>query len=407
LDRRTIWAWSLYDFGNSSFAVLFASLYSVYYTHEIVKPAGAPADLCWGLTIAGSMLLVAISSPFMGGIADHTGLRKRLLILYTLLGSLAVLSLLLVRPGGGWMVVLGGLLAAAANFAFEGSLVFYNAYLPEIAPVSHRGRVSALGFAVGYAGSLLALLIAWPILGTGQWGWLWVAIALQWVVFALPAFRRLPADAPTGMAFGQAAANGVRQTWRTLKHVWGVRDLRRFLLAFFIYMDGVITVVFFAARYATETLGFDTLQVLGMLTLVQVTALVGALAMGRPTDRMGPRRAVQLLLVWWVGVAGAAYLAESKGTFLVVAGLAGLGLGSIQAASRVFLTRLAPPGRETELFGFYALCGKTGSILGPVTFGLVTWITGGDQRPAVLAVGAFYFVGLLLLKGISDRQVRA
>ena len=150
--------------------------------------------------------------------------------------------------------------------------------------------------------------------------------------------------------------------------------------------------------------GWVGLSVLGMLAIVQITALIGSLVMGGPTDRYGPRFTVRIMLVWWVGVAVAAYLAEGKVFFLVVAGLAGLGLGSIQAASRAFMARLIPDGRESEFFGFYALCGKTGSVLGPVTFGVVKLMT-GNQRPAVLAVAAFYFLGLLLLKGVNDDPV--
>ncbi len=404
-NRRTVWAWCLYDFGNSSFAVLFASMYSVYYTTEIVGPTGAPADALWSATIASSMLLVALSAPFVGGIADHTGQRKRLMGFYTLFGIAAVLGLTQVTSGGMGMVILGSVLAALANVGFEGGLVFYNAYLPDIAAPERRGRVSALGFAVGYAGSLVALLIAWPLVEGDLWGLMWVAIAVQWALFAIPAFRRLPADEPTGMSMFAAARTGFSKTLTTIKDVWGMPDLRRFLLAFFVYMDGVITVVFFAARYATETLKFSAVETLGMLGIVQVTAHIGSLLMGPPTDRLGPRWTVRIMLLWWMGVAFAAYVAESQWFFLVVAGLAGLGLGSIQAASRAFMARLIPEGRESELFGFYALCGKTGSILGPVTFGVVTLLSDGNQRPAVLAVGLFYLLGLLLLKGVSDKPV--
>lgn len=404
-DRRTVWAWCLYDFGNSSFAVLFASMFSVYYTRTVVRPTGAPPDLWWGATIAGSMLAVALSAPFVGGIADHTGRRKRMLLVYTLLGICAVFALMAVGPGGMTMVLAGCGLAALANFAFEGGIVFYNAYLPDIAPPSHRGRVSALGFAVGYAGSLAALALAWPLVAGGWWTWIWLAIGLQWLVFALPAFARLPADRPTDLGFARAARRGVRETLKTLREVWGMRDLRRFLIAFFIYMDGVITVVYFAARYASKTLQFDDLGILGMLAIVQVCALLGSVAMGRPTDRLGPRWTVRLMLLWWVGVVVAAYFAESRTFFLVVAGLAGLGLGSIQAASRAFMARLIPKGRESEFFGFYALCGKTGSILGPVTFGVVTLIAGGNQRPAVLVVASFYLVGWWLLQNVGDEPV--
>ncbi len=405
-DRRTVWSWCLYDFGNSSFAVLFSSMYSVYYTKYIVGPTGAPTDAIWGAVIAGSMLLVALSAPFMGGIADHTGRRKRMLAVYTIVGIGAVLALTLIGPGGMAAVVAAGVLAALANVGMEGGLVFYNAYLPDIASAERRGRVSAMGFAVGYAGSLIALGIAWPLLVGDHWHWMWIAIALQWGVFALPAFLHLPADKPTGMTMAGAAAQGMKQTVATLKDVWGMPNLRRFLIAFFVYMDGVITVVFFAARYASDTLEFDNVEILGMLALVQITALIGSIVMGPPTDKFGPRWTVRIMLVWWVGVAVAAYVAESRTVFLVVAGLAGLGLGSIQAASRAFMARLIPDGRESELFGFYALCGKTGSILGPVTFGVVTVLTDGNQRPAVLAVAGFYLIGLLLLKGVNDEPVQ-
>jgi UMF1 family MFS transporter len=406
-DRRTVWAWSLYDFGNSSFAVLFPSLFSVYYGERLVAPSlgKASVDLYWGITIASSMLLVAFLAPFVGGIADHTGGRKRLLGIFTALGIGAVLALLGVGPGGAGMIVVASILAGLANFAFEGALVFYNAYLPLIAPPSHRGRVSALGFAVGYFGSLVALAIAYPLVQSDVWGWIWLAIALQWLLFALPAFVRLPADRRTGMGVRQAAGLGLKQTRRTLAEIWGMPNLRRFLIAFFIYMDGVITVVYFASRYAKNTLAFSTTEVIGMLAIVQVAALVGSMLMAMPTDRMGPRWVVRVTLLWWVGVAVCAFLAHSVTFFLVVAGLAGLGLGAIQAASRVFMSRLIPAGRESEFFGFYALCGKTGSILGPLTFGVVTALSGGNQRPAVLAVAAFYFLGLVLLRNVNDRPV--
>lgn len=402
LDWRTIWAWALYDFGNSSFAVLFASLYSVYYSEQVVKPTGGPADLLWGATIGGSMLAVALSSPFVGGISDHTGRRKLLLAVYTLLGILAVLSLVGIGPG--W-VLLASLCAALANFAFEGAMVFYNAYLPEIAPASHRGRVSAVGFAVGYAGSLVALGVAYPLVKAEAWHWLWVAIAVQWAVFALPAFWRLPPDRPKGLTFMEAGRQGFRQTAQTIRDVWGMKNLRWFLIAFFFYMDGVITVVYFAARYARKTLEFDSVQLIGMLAIVQVTALLGSLLMAKPTDIKGPRWTVRLLLGWWVAVVVVTYFTHDKTLFFVVAAMAGLGLGSIQAASRALLARLIPPGRESELFGFYALCGKSGSILGPVVFGAVAALAGGDQRPAVLVVALFYAIGFILLARVDDRPV--
>jgi UMF1 family MFS transporter len=162
----------------------------------------------------------------------------------------------------------------------------------------------------------------------------------------------------------------------------------------------VNTVIAFASLYASKSLGFSDAQVLGMFAMVQVTALVGSLALAQRTDTLGPRSVIRGLLLWWIGVVVGAYLARSQAVFFVVAGLAGIGLGAIQAASRAYLSRLVPPGREAEMFGLYALCGKTGSILGPVVFGWVSWRM-GDQRPAVLSVVVLFVVGLVLLSRVS------
>jgi UMF1 family MFS transporter len=178
-----------------------------------------------------------------------------------------------------------------------------------------------------------------------------------------------------------------------------MRDLRRFLLAYFFFEDGVNTVIHFAARYADQTLRFTTRESVAMLALVQGTALLGAMLLARPTDRKGPKWAIELLLFWWTGVVIAAFFAREKTVFFVVAGLAGLGLGSIQAASRAMMSRLIPPGREAEMFGFYALCGRTGAILGPTMFGAISSLA-GDQRPAILAVALLYAVGYLLLRRV-------
>jgi len=342
--------------------------------------------------ISTSMLAVAVSAPFTGGIADHAGVRKRMLLAYTSLAVLAVLGFSTVREG---TVLWGFALGVVANFAFEGGIVFYNAYLPDIAPPTHHGRISARGFAVGYVGSLVALGVAAPLAAHDLVDWVWIAMGAQWMLAALPAFLVLPPDRGGEMTVLQAARHGLRRTLDTWKDVAGMRELRLFLIAYFFYMDGVNTVITFAAVYASETLGFEMAELIGLLAMVQVTALVGSMVMGGPTDKKGPLWSVRLLLVWWILVVVSAAFVQSAGLFWGVAGLAGLGIGGIQAASRALMSRLIPDGREAELFGFYALCGKTGAIVGPVTFGLLsTW----SQRGAVLSVALFYIVGLLLLR---------
>lgn len=392
MDRRVIRAWCLYDFGNSAFAMLFPAMFTTVYADVIVGNADHAGDRWVGYLVSTAMVCVALIAPFLGGVADHAGVRKRMLGVFTLLGVLAVLSWTTLGPGD---VVPGYLLGALGVVAFEAGVVFYNAYLPRIAPPGYQGRVSAWGFAVGYVGSLVALGVAALLDPRERLAWVWVALALQWVAAALPAFLVLPGDKP-GVPLREAAARGVRGTWQALGEVWRTPPLRWFLLGFFFYMDGVETVVVFAGTYAKTTLGFSTQELLGLFALVQVTALAGSLLLAGPTDARGPRFTVRLTLVWWVLTVVAAFLAETKLAFWIVGGLAGMGLGAVQSASRALMGRLAPEGREAEMFGFMALCGRTGSILGPLLFGAVATMA-GDQRAAVLSVVPFYGIGLVFV----------
>lgn len=398
-DPRVIRAWCFFDFGNSAFAVLFPAIFGAWFSGTLV--GGEAGDARWGEIISLSMLIVAITSPFLGGIADYAGLRKRLMAFYTVLGVLCVLGFT-VAPVAPLAVVF--LLAVMANVAFEGGIVFYNAYLPDIASPEEQGRVSAKGYALGYVGSLVALGFA--MLSITVFDWLpgvWISLALQWVLGALPAFRHLPADPPAEKTFWEAGRHGLRETGRTIKRVWAIQPLRWFLLAYLFYMDGVLTVVHFAAIYAEKTLHFARGELIALLALVQVTALAGALLMAGPTDRRGPKWAVRVLLVWWIAVVVAAYFATDKVMFFGVAALAGLGLGSIQSVSRAFMARLIPEGREAEMFGFYALCGKSGAILGPLLFGYLS-VAFHSQRPALLSVAVFYAIGLVLLARVQTPE---
>jgi UMF1 family MFS transporter len=175
------------------------------------------------------------------------------------------------------------------------------------------------------------------------------------------------------------------------------RAMRRFLAAYLIYEDGVNTVVTFSAVFAAKTLGFTFTEIIGLFTLVQVTALAGSAAWARPADTRGPKLVVAITLVQWTAVTVLAYFVQAKWHFWVVAILAGTGLGAIQAASRTFMATLIPAGREAEFFGFYQLVGKTGAILGPLVFGGVSWVLAGNQRAAIVAVGLFFVVGFILL----------
>ena len=221
-------------------------------------------------------------------------------------------------------------------------------------------------------------------------------------MFSLPAFAVLPEARGQGDSVREAAIRGITDFRRILREVLAERELRRFLLAFFFYIDGVLTVIWFAAIFAVETLRFEQSEAIILFLVVQISALIGSLAMARPTDVLGPKRVISAMLVLWSSVAVSAYFITSKPMFFALAVIAGVGLGSIQAASRSFMSALVPAGKEAEMFGFYAFCGKSSSILGPLVFGTISRVTGGNQRLAVVAIAAFFIVGGLLLRRVTD-----
>ncbi len=395
MNRRQVVAWTLYDFANSSFAaVIAATIYATYYAQVVVGNVHGEGDLWWGRLVSTSMAIVALTSPIMGGIADRAGIRKRLFCATTYLSVGATALMATVEQG---MVLRGFVLGVLGMVGFEGALVFYNAYLPDIASRQWQGRISAYGFAVGYAGSIAALLAALPFVRVGALGWCFLSAAALFGLFALPSFLILPEDRPSQVGVIEAVRESILGTARTVRDVLTFRELRRFLGAYLLYEDGVNTVIFFSSIFAARTLGFGMTQLIGLYLLVQLTALVGAFLWGKPTDSLGPKVVVLCMLVLWIGVVIAAYLVDSQRQFYLLAAVAGSGLGAIQAASRTFMTSLIPKGREGEFFGCYALCGKTASILGPLVFGTVSYTLAGDQRAAILAVGLFFLMGLILL----------
>ena len=397
-NRRQIISWCLFDFANSSYsAVIAAVIFPVFFVSSIVGNASGQGDVWWGRAISLSMAFVALSSPLLGGIADYSGRRKRLLFLYTATSVIAVSLFSLLRTG---MVLEGFILVLIANIGMEGGLVFYNSFLPEIADREYQGRVSAWGFGVGYAGSILSLLFALPLVKAGRFAETWIMVAFFFAFFSLPAFILLPKDKKTGLSVVGSAAKGWTYFLSVMREIFGRRELRKFMLSYLVYEDGVNTVIVFSGIFAATTLGFTTRELIGLYLIVQITAFVGAFVMARPIDVWGPKKVVTLSLMLWSTVAVAAYFIEVKTEFLVLASVAGLGLGTVQAASRAFFTQFIPPGRESEYFGTYSLVGKSSAVLGPLVFGYIS-STFGSQRPAILAVSLFFVGGFFLLRTVK------
>jgi MFS transporter, UMF1 family len=400
-SRRTIVAWTLYDFANSAVAaIVVATIFPIYYARLVVGDELGHGDLWWGFVDSTSMVLVALTAPVLGGIADHAGTRKWFLIAFTLISVVATALLGVLGPG---MILQGYVLAVVAIGCYEAAFVYYNSYLPRIAPPDQQGRVSAAGFAVGYVGSLVAFLAAFPFVAAKAYWACFLLTAAQFALFSIPAFLFLPADERRRRSLRQAASRGFQEAAATLREIVQRPErveMRRYLASYFVYEDGVNTVIKFSAIFASKTLGFADTEIIGLFLVVQITALMGSAVWARPTDTLGPKLVVMVTLVQWTAVTILAYFVHAKWQFWVVAVLAGTGLGAIQAASRTFMATLIPAGREAEFFGFYQLVGKTGAIMGPLVFGGVSWLLAGNQRAAILAIGLFFLVGLALLSRV-------
>ncbi|HEY9898078.1 MAG TPA: MFS transporter [Pantanalinema sp.] len=381
-------AWALYDFANTFFAM---NMLSLYFALWVTKDMGAP-DLAYSTALSASLLAVAVASPFFGALSDRLGKRTPFVAGFTLLCCLctALLAPLIGFLGAGALVP-ALVLFSIAVFGYNLAQVFYNAQLPDLAPPERLGRISGYGTAIGYAGSFVGMLLvmpfvtgkilAWqtPIPGGGNVG-AFLPTALFFMLFALPhhLLVRDSARAGTSARLGGGRSFGrLAETWRAAR---GIPGMVPYLFANLLFFDALNTVIGFMAVYAVKVVGFDEQkqEVQLVLLLATLFAVVGAWAWGRLVDRLGAKRTLSLNLAWWVLSLGAIILVRDKTLFAWVLGPAvGVAMGGTWTASRALLSRLAPPDRQAEFFGLYSLAGKFAAVIGPMTWGLVTYAFSG------------------------------
>lgn len=399
MNKRQVGAWALFDFANSVYpAVIVSVVFQIYFIEAIVGNEAGEGDAWWGRAVSLSALIVALSAPVLGAVADRAGVRKRFMALCVAMCITGVVLFTTLEPG---MVLYGFVVFLIANVGFEACLIFYNAYLPDIVPPEKQGWVSGLGFGVGYAGSALGLVMALPF-ATTNIQVVWVMVASTFLVFSMPTFLYLPKDEAGSMSVPQAAIWGLTSFRELWGEVMAHKELRRYLLAYFFYIDGVLTAIYMSSTLASNTFGYEQAELIYLYLAIQIAALIGAFLLAKPTDRVGPKKVVTGVLGLWITIAIAIFFIESKAAFAVVGLLAGFGLGSIQAASRAFMASLIPDGRESEMFGFYALCGKSSSVIGPLIFGQVALMTGGNQKLSVMSISVLFVFGAILLQRVKD-----
>lgn len=401
-SKSKIFVWTLFDFANTSFSIIVVTfVYAVYFKKTVAQnlPIG---DLYWSISTSIAMIVTAIISPILGAIADYSTGKKRFLLFFTLLCIFSTSLLYFVEEG---MIFMGVFLFVIANIGFEAGLVFYDAFLPEITQPKNLGRVSGYGFAMGYLGSLATLAIIYPLIKSDLIRETFPVTSIFFLIFSLPIFFFLKEQKKNVERQESYLKIGLRRVWSTLTQLKHYKNLVLFLLAYFFYIEGVNTVIFFSGNYASTTLGFSTTELMIFFLTVQTTAIAGSIFLGILADSVGQKKIIVITLFLWLVTILLAYYVSDKTGFYIVGLIAGTAMGSCQSTSRSLMSKLTPPEKKTEFFGFYSFFGKSSAVVGPLVFGLVSYIT-KNQRLAIISIGFFFLIGLAVLTKVKDPDIK-
>lgn len=392
---REIFGWCSFDFANSAFTTIVITVVGLPYFSAVIAQGHPHAPGWWGTALAISQVIVLFTAPWVGAVADVRARKKLFLMATAIVCSAATAGLFFVGPGEVGLA-LG--LVMVANVAFATSENLCAAFLPEISTPQTVGRISGYGWAYGYVGGLLSLVLVLLIVRSGH--------GVNWS-FLLTAIFFLAASVPTLVLLRERAvrrALGPGETYRRL--AWGrLAGLRRelpkhrALMIFFgaltLYVSGLMAVVAFAADFAMVAIGMTQEQVIVLFAVLQLAGIGGAWGFGRMQDRTGPKPPLVLSLILWVMVCVGGALCRNATEFFLVGVLAGVAMGSLQSAGRAVVSTLTPPGRAGEFFGYWGFFGKLAGVIGPFIFGWMA--TGFGYRPAIMLNGFFFLAGLVVL----------
>lgn len=409
-SRRGVWSWALYDWANSAFSTtVIAGFFPIFFKQYWSSgSADSVSTLQLGVGSAAASLVVVMLAPILGAVADRNGSKKLLLAAFVALGVLATVALFWVGQGQ-WLAAIS--LFALASVGFFASLVFYDGLIVEVAAPGRLDRVSALGYALGYLGG--GVLLAANVAMTLQPDWFGLAgkaqavrvsilmAALWWALFTWPLLRHVRERRPSvPPGWGAALRGGLRELRQTVGHIRMVRGAALFLVAYWLYIDGVHTIIRMAVDFGLS-LGFPATSLITALLLVQFIGFPAAIAFGWLGERWGTRRAIYLGLAVYAGVTAWGFFMTTVIQFYVMAAVIGLVQGGVQSLSRSFFARLIPAGKSGEFFGFYNMLGKFAAVLGPLLVGVTAFATGSAQL-SILAVLILFAAGAWVLTRVPE-----
>jgi len=413
---REIFAWAMYDFANSGYTtVVLTAIYNAYFVSVVAGGENSgDATFLWTLAIALANILILLSAPVVGAIADHLAWKRRFLIVTTMGCAIATAMLATTGPGDvvwatGWVI--------ASSFLYYTGENLIAAFLPEIAPPERMGWVSGYGWTIGYVGGLLVLGLCLAYIYYAQAQGLpsthfvpvtMVIVAVCFVLAALPTFfwlreRSQPQPRTPELSYLRMGFQRLRATWAHARHY---RDLTRFLIAVFTYHCGINTVIVLAAIYAQQAMGFTLQDTLLLIIVVNITAAVGAAIFGRVQDRIGAITTLRITLLLWIAAMILAYFTTERAGFWVVANLVGAAMGASQSAGRALVGLFCPPQRAAEFFGLWGVAVKFAYVVGPLSYGLIAALTAGDHRLALASTVIYFVIGFAILFAVDEKRGR-
>ena len=414
--RKELLSWALFDFANSGYTtVVQTTIFSAYFVGVVAVGSeyeSGLSTLLWSLSIGLANFIVMLGAPVIGAVADYRACKKRFLLISSLVCVLSTALLASVGPGEiiwGMMLVV----VSATMFAIGENLIA--AFLPEIVPKENMGRMSGYGWSLGYFGGLLTLICCLAyILWAEQRGltnldYVPATMLITAVIFAAtatPTFlwlkeRATPSPLKPGLTYVSASFGRLRQTLEQAVHF---QDLFRFLITLAVYQSGVSTVIVLAAIYAQEVMGFEAKELIWLIMVVNVTAAVGAFICGHLQDWIGSVRTLAITLFIWIIAILTALAATEPQHMWVVGNLIGLAMGGSQSVGRALVGQFTPDGRSGEFLGLWGLVNRLSAIAGPLSYGVVNYLSHGDHRLSLLSTLAFFVIGLLLLTQVNEKR---
>ena len=423
-SKKVINGWAMYDWANSAYnLVVTSTIFPAYYdaittntvkgvvSHEVsFLGFNIESAALYNYAIAFAYLVIAIISPILSSIADYKGNKKTFMKFFCYLGGIACITLFKFDASH---LSLGIICCIMAAIGYCGSLVFYNAYLPEIAAEKDQDNVSAKGFAYGYIGSVLLQLICFVFVMAKPFGMSgglaaqisFMLVGLWWIGFAQITFARLPKGTPIGNDLQHSLlVNGFHELKKVWEQVKKLPLLKKYLTSFFFYSMGVQTVMLAATLFGSQVLKLDTSKLIICILLIQIVAIAGAYLMAKLSDLFGNFKVLMFVVVIWMGVCIAAYYTTTELQFYAIASIVGLVMGGIQSLSRSTYAKIMPATKDTaSFFSFYDVTEKIAIVIGMFSFGFIQQLT-GNMRNSIIALVAFFFIGLVFLFFTQKQQ---